>query len=132
MTEASAPALRLDHVSVEYRVKGQNLRVLKDVSFAIAHGESYGLVGESGCGKSTAAYAVLRYLPRNGRIADGRILVDGHDLYGLPGAELRELRRKSVAMVYQDPGKALNPSIRVGRQVAEVFELAGVARSEWT
>ena len=131
MTEARHPALKLENLGVEYRVKGRGLQVLEGINLEIGRGEAYGLVGESGCGKSTAAYAVLRYLPRNGQVNRGRILVDGHDLQKLGNDALRELRRKSMAMVYQDPSRALNPSIQVGRQVEEVYELAGVARSEW-
>ena len=131
MTEAKHPALKLENLSVEYRVKGEPRRVLQGINIEIGRGEAYGLVGESGCGKSTAAYTLLRYLPRNGRVSEGRILIDGRDLMSLDGEALRELRRKSVAMVYQDPGRALNPSIRIGRQVEEVFELAGAPRSEW-
>ena len=131
MTEVRHPALKLDNLGVEYRVKGRGLQVLEGINLEIGRGEAYGLVGESGCGKSTAAYSVLRYLPRNGQVNRGRILVAGHDLQKLSNAELRELRRKSMAMVYQDPSRALNPSIPVGRQVEEVYELAGVARSEW-
>ena len=131
MTEVDAPALRFDGLGVEYRVKGQSRQVLEDINLTIARGESYGLVGESGCGKSTAAFAALRYLPRNGSVNRGRILIDGQDVYGLDSAALRRLRRVSVAMVYQDPGRALNPSIRIGQQVQEVFELAGMPRTEW-
>ena len=131
MIEANPPALKLESLGVEYRVKGRGLKVLEDINFEIGRGEAYGLVGESGCGKSTVAYAVLRYLPRNGSISHGRILVDDHDMQKLGRGELRELRRKSIAMVYQDPSRALNPSIPVGRQVEEVYELAGVARKLW-
>jgi peptide/nickel transport system ATP-binding protein len=129
MTER--PALSVEHLSVDYRIKGVAQRVLHDVSFTIAPGEAYGLVGESGCGKSTAAYAVLRYLPRNGFIAEGRLAINGQDPYALDGNQLRELRRKSLAMVYQDPSRALNPSLRIGRQVEEVFEVARSPRSNW-
>lgn len=124
-------ALTFDGVGVAYRVKGRSLQVLEGVSFQIARGEAYGLVGESGCGKSTAAFAALRYLPRNGSVNRGRILVDGQDIGQLAGPDLRKLRQYSVSMVYQDPGRALNPSLPVGAQVAEVFELAGVPKAEW-
>ncbi len=130
MIEAAQPALKVENLGVEYGIKGEIRQILHGVSFEIPRGASYGLVGESGCGKSTVAYSVLRYLSRNGRISGGRILVGGQDLMALNGRRLRELRRKSVAMVYQDPGRALNPSIRIGRQIEEVFELAGVPRSE--
>jgi peptide/nickel transport system ATP-binding protein len=117
-------ALRIEQLDVAYRVGRRERRVLSDLSLAIRRGESYGLVGESGCGKSTAAFAAIRYLARNGRVSGGRILVDGRDLMALSPGELRRLRTQSVSMVYQDPGRALNPSLRIGRQMAEVFEAA--------
>lgn len=124
-------ALTFESLGVAYRVKGRVRQVLHDVSLTIAKGESYGLVGESGCGKSTAAFAAVRYLPRNGIVTAGRIMVDGQDLGRLSAAELQRLRQFRVSMVYQDPGRALNPSLTIGRQVAEVFEMAGQPRSEW-
>jgi peptide/nickel transport system ATP-binding protein len=117
-------ALAIEHLDVSYRVGRGERRVLTDLSLRIGRGEAYGLVGESGCGKSTAAFAAIRYLARNGRVSAGRILVDGRDLMALSGSELRRLRSHSVSMVYQDPGRALNPSIRIGRQMTEVFEAA--------
>ncbi len=122
-------ALSVDDVEVVYRVRGDDRRVLRGVSFEIESGESYGLVGESGCGKSTAALAVVRYLARNGRVSAGKIAVDGRDVLSLSKSELRDLRAHRVSMVYQEPGRALNPSIKVGRQVAEVFELQGAPRA---
>lgn len=124
-------ALRIEHLDVAYRTRGRERQVIADLSFRIAPGEAYGLVGESGCGKSTAAFAAVRHLPRNGRIAGGRILIDGSDVMALPPAELRRLRNRKVAMVYQDPGRALNPSLRIERQLTEVFEVsAGAGRAE--
>jgi peptide/nickel transport system ATP-binding protein len=131
--DAAAPdadALAVEHLDVTYRVRGRDLVVLRDLSFRIGRGESYGLVGESGSGKSTAAMAVVRYLARNGRVSGGRIALDGRDVLALDREELRRLRASEVSMVYQEPGKALNPTIRVGRQVAEVFEIAGLPRGE--
>jgi peptide/nickel transport system ATP-binding protein len=121
-------ALTVEHLDVAYRVRGRDLPVLRDVSFRVGRGESYGLVGESGSGKSTVALAVVRYLARNGRVSGGRIEVDGRDVLALNREELRGLRASTVSMVYQEPGRALNPTIRVGRQVAEVFEIAGLER----
>ena len=123
----SADALVFDHVDVFYRVRGIPRRVLRDLSFRIGRGEAYGLVGESGCGKSTAALSAVRYLPRNGKVSSGTILVNGRDIVAMGKKELRDLRRTSVSMVYQDPGRALNPSLTIGRQVAEVFEINGQA-----
>ncbi|MGN6379356.1 MAG: ABC transporter ATP-binding protein [Gaiellales bacterium] len=132
--EVEAPratnALAVEGLDVAYRVRGTDRQVLRSVTFSIGRGESYGLVGESGCGKSTAALAIVRYLPRNGRVTGGSIAIDGRDLLSLGGGELRKLRATTVSMVYQDPSRALNPSIRTGRQVAEVFEVGGMARRE--
>lgn len=124
MTEKNA--LELNDLSVAYRVAGRNRAVLRNVSLNIGQGEAYGLVGESGCGKSTVALSVVRYLPRNGSITGGSISLDGQDVMKLDAEALRRARAESVSMVYQDPGKALNPSLRIGRQLTEIFELAGV------
>ena len=123
-TEFAPDALTMENLEVSYRVGDRDRRVLQGVCLRIARGEAYGLVGESGSGKSTAAFAAVRYLPRNGRVTGGRILVDGRDLMALSPAELRTLRTRSVSMVYQDPGSALNPTLRIGRQMTEVFEAA--------
>ena len=121
-----ANALEVGHLDVTYRVRGQDRLALRDVSFRIGRNESYGLVGESGSGKSTVALALTRYLPRNGRVSAGTIAIDGMDPLAMGESALRRLRASTVSMVYQEPGKALNPSIRVGRQVAEVYEIAGL------
>ncbi len=123
--EQAEQALVFDGVDVSYRVRGRARSVLHQVSFAIGRGEAYGLVGESGCGKSTAALSAVRYLPRNGKVSAGSIKVNGRDIVTMGKRELRDLRRTSVSMVYQDPGRALNPSLQIGRQVAEVYEING-------
>jgi peptide/nickel transport system ATP-binding protein len=123
---ADAPlALAVQHMDVTYQVRGQDRLALRDVSFSIERGESYGLVGESGSGKSTAALALVRYLPSNGRVSGGTISINGLDPLSMGSSALRDLRARTVSMVYQEPGRALNPSLRVGRQIAEVFQIAG-------
>jgi peptide/nickel transport system ATP-binding protein len=124
----AVPALSVSNLDVAYRVRGRDRLALRAVSFTIARGESYGLVGESGSGKSTAALALVRYLPRNGRVSAGTISINGQDPLSMGPGELRDLRARVVSMVYQEPGRALNPSLRVGRQIAEVFEIAGQPR----
>ncbi|MBA3323752.1 MAG: ABC transporter ATP-binding protein, partial [Rhodobacteraceae bacterium] len=128
--QAAAAALAMDRVEVAYRVRGRDRQVLRDVSLAIGPHEAYGLVGESGCGKSTVAFAAMRYLAGNGRVTAGRIEVAGADLAALDRAALRRLRAQAVSMVYQDPAKALNPTLTIGRQLTEACETAGIARAD--
>jgi peptide/nickel transport system ATP-binding protein len=125
---ASAPVLDISGLSITYRTRGADKPAIQGVSLRIAPGEAYGLVGESGSGKSTVALAITRYLPRNGRVSSGSITVAGRDVLGMSGGRLRELRARSVSMVYQEPSRALNPSLRIGAQVSEVFALAGMDR----
>jgi peptide/nickel transport system ATP-binding protein len=125
---SASPALQLRELDVAYRVRGRDRQVLHDVSLTIESGRSYGLVGESGCGKSTAALAIVQYLPRNGHVTAGSIEIAGRDVVGIRGGDLLRLRANDVGMVYQNPAAALNPAMRVGRQVAEVFRILGVDR----
>jgi peptide/nickel transport system ATP-binding protein len=128
---APAPlALQVSHLDVAYRVRGRDRLALDDVSFEIGRNESYGLVGESGSGKSTVALALTRYLPRNGRVSAGSIAISGRNPLAMDRSALRDLRARTVSMVYQEPGKALNPSLRVGRQLGEVFQISGSDKDE--
>jgi peptide/nickel transport system ATP-binding protein len=127
--EPAAAAL-VEHADVSYQIRGRDRLALRDLSFQIARNETFGLVGESGSGKTTAALALTGYLPRNGRVSSGSIHIDGRDLLAMNAAQLRDLRARTVSMVYQEPGKALNPAMRVGRQIAEVYEVAGIDRAE--
>ena len=126
----SPPVLELRDVSVCYRIRGRAVPVLSRVSLSLGKGEVYGLVGESGSGKSTVALAVQRVLPSNGYVSGGQALVNGRDVATLDRAALRQMRARDVAMVFQDPGRALNPSLTIGRQLAEVFEILGSAGGE--
>ena len=124
-TTAVAAALAVEDLEVAYTVRGIDRAVLRGVSFTVAPGETFGLVGESGCGKSTSAYAALRYLPSNGKILKGRVMVAGNDVTGMTTAELQAFRAHDASMVYQDPAQAMNPTLRVGRQIIESFTLLG-------
>jgi peptide/nickel transport system ATP-binding protein len=130
MSTEQGNVLEVEDLELVYRVRGIDRPVLRGVSFAIARGGSYGLVGESGCGKSTAALGIVRYLPRNGRVSAGKVSVAGRDIYGLTSRGLREYHAQTVSMVYQNPGAALNPSLRIGTQVAEAFTVLGVPGKE--
>ncbi|MEZ5833765.1 MAG: ABC transporter ATP-binding protein [Dongiaceae bacterium] len=130
MATTPPDALAMEGLQVDYRVRGRLRRVLRGLDLRIGRAASYGLVGESGCGKSTAAFTAMGYLPRNGIVSGGRVMVDGRDLMDLSPAELQLLRATSVSMVYQDPGRALNPSMKIGRQLAEAFEFARIGPRE--
>ena len=125
-----ADALTLVGLTVTYRMRGREREVLQDITLRVRRGEAYGLVGESGCGKSTAALAVLRYLPRNGRVKAGKISIGGRDVASMHADALRDLRANAVSMVYQDPGRALNPSLTIARQVSEAFEASGASAAD--
>ena len=96
-----------------------DVRAVRDVSLAVAPREVLGVVGESGCGKSALMLSIMRLLPRPGRIASGSVQLDGIDLLGLSPSEMREVRGKEIAMVFQDPMTTLNPAYRVGDQIIE-------------
>jgi peptide/nickel transport system ATP-binding protein len=115
------PALDVHDLEVTFHRRGRDLPVLRGVTLHIEPGEAYGLVGESGCGKTTLAMAALRYLAANGTVDAGKVSVEGRDVSTLTDEALRKWRGESVSMVYQDPATALSPAMRVGDQVAEVF-----------
>jgi len=100
---------------------GKVVKALDGISFEINAGEVFGLVGETGCGKSVTALAVLRLISPPGRISGGRILFEGHDLLAASEAEMRALRGSQISMILQEPKMSLNPVIRVGDQVAETL-----------
>ena len=126
----NTPAIEVRDLHVDYIVRGRPRPVLRGVSFTVQPGEAYGLVGESGCGKSTTAYAALRYLPRNGRLRSGSILIAGEDLTAMSADRLRRFRATAASMVYQEPGSALNPTLRIGRQLMETFRVLGQSKSD--
>ena len=130
MSTINTPTLELRGLEVAYTVRGIDRQVLRGVSFSIAPGEAYGLVGESGCGKSTAAFAAMRYLPRNGKITAGEIFFEGKNIVDIAEEDVAQLRRSAISMVYQNPATALNPTIRIGKQIAEVFVLSGASKSD--
>jgi oligopeptide/dipeptide ABC transporter ATP-binding protein len=98
------------------------VHAVNGISFDIAAGETLGIVGESGCGKSVTSLALLGILPRAGRVPTGRALFAGRELLGLSDAELRTIRGREIAMIFQDPMTSLNPVLTIGRQIREALE----------
>ncbi|RJQ85458.1 dipeptide ABC transporter ATP-binding protein [Amycolatopsis panacis] len=124
-------ALTVSGLTVGYSSRGRLTEAVTDIGFEIPAGGRVGLVGESGSGKTTVAMAILNYLPRNATILGGAIEFDGRNLLEVSTAELTAMRGRRIAAVYQDPGSSLNPTIPIGRQVGEVFELhLGMDRRE--
>jgi peptide/nickel transport system ATP-binding protein len=116
-----APLLRVENLVVEYVIGGKTLHAVSGVSFAVARGETLGLVGESGCGKSTLARAILQL----SKVTSGQVLFDGVDLTAMHGAALRSMRRR-LQIIFQDPIASLNPRRRIADIIAEPLLIAGV------
>jgi peptide/nickel transport system ATP-binding protein len=114
-------ALRVEDLKVYYCMRRGECRAVEDVTFEIKKGESVGLVGESGCGKSTVAFAILRMLPSPGEIMGGHIYFNGEDLVPKTAEEMREIRWTKIAMVFQGAMNALNPIMRVSEQITEAI-----------
>ena len=116
---ASEPVLAIRDLSVSFRVAGRELNVITEQSLEIGPGEAFGLVGESGSGKTTLALATMGFLGRTGR-SQGQILLEGENLAAMTEGELRTVRGRRVAMIYQDPMSSLNPLMTIGAQLMEV------------
>jgi len=115
-----APVLEIDGLCISYFVRSGEIPAVVDFSLTLDAGESVGLVGESGCGKSTVAMAIMRYMGNNGGIVGGSIKFKGRDMGDMSDEELRQLRGSQIAMIYQEPMAALNPSLTIGAQLMEV------------
>jgi peptide/nickel transport system ATP-binding protein len=116
------PVLEVEELAVAFGRRGERtVQAVDGVSFAVGPGETIGLVGESGCGKSVTSLAVMGLLPRRGVTVSGSVKLDGRELVGAGDRALRKLRGADMAMVFQDPLSSLNPTVTVGTQVTEVL-----------
>ena len=116
-----APLVQIDRLAVTFYTPRGTVRAVRDASLEIRRGEVVGLVGESGCGKSTTAFALMGYLPGTS-LVEGTTLFEGKDIAQMSASELRRLRGNRMAMVYQDPATSLNPTMQVGPQIEEVLQ----------
>lgn len=124
--------LEIQQLQTYFYVRGQVAKAVDEVDLAIASGQTLGLVGESGCGKSVTAHSIIGLIPDPpGKVVGGRILFEGTDLLELPEARMRKIRGNRISMVFQEPMTSLNPVYSVGNQVAEVIKLhQHLSRSE--
>ena len=122
--------LRLKDLCVDYKVKDGYLSAVKNVNFSINRGEIFAIVGESGCGKSTVAHAILKLLPEHNEVIKGEIWYDGRDLNNLSEKELEKVRGHEVGMIFQNPLDSLNPVYTTGWQVQEGILLDNVPKAE--
>ncbi|HZB22332.1 MAG TPA: ABC transporter ATP-binding protein [Gaiellaceae bacterium] len=116
------PLLAVDGLEVRFWTRRGTVHAVNGISFDVAPGETLGIVGESGCGKSVTSLALLGILPRAGRVTAGTALFEGRDLLHLSDRELRGIRGREVAMIFQDPMTSLNPVLTIGRQIREALE----------
>jgi peptide/nickel transport system ATP-binding protein len=121
--------LKVENLTMHYTTRRGEVSAVDNVSFSLAKGQSMGLVGESGCGKTSVATTLLRLLPENGHIKSGHIYLDGLDLTALSEEEMRKVRWERISMVFQAAMNALNPVYKVGDQIIEALETHGLAES---
>jgi oligopeptide/dipeptide ABC transporter ATP-binding protein len=117
------PLLSIQNLKVTFQIYEGVVQAVDDVTLDIGTGETVGLVGESGCGKSVTALSILQLLPRESSRIDGRILFDGRNLVDAGESELRNLRGNAISMIFQEPMTSLNPVLTVGRQIEEAIML---------
>jgi oligopeptide/dipeptide ABC transporter ATP-binding protein len=122
--------LRVEHLTTAFPTRRGPVRVVDDVSFAIRRGEIVGLVGESGSGKSMTALSIMQLVPRPGRVVGGRVTFRGQNLVALSEHEMQRVRGAHIGLVMQDPMTSLNPVLRVGDQVAELYQAHADRRPE--
>src|SRR6266571_314502 len=126
------PVLQLESVTTNYRILRGWVKAAENVSFEVEKGQALGLVGESGCGKTTIALSILKILPPGGRIRSGKIIFDGTDIVPFDDAKMRKIRWKGISIVFQGAMNALNPVFKVGDQIVEAIRLhePSVSKSE--
>jgi oligopeptide transport system ATP-binding protein len=119
---ARQPLLSVEDLRVEFWTQRGTVHAVNGISFDIAPGETLGIVGESGCGKSVTSLALMGILPRAGRITGGTAMFGDRDLFRLSDRELRRIRGRDIAMIFQDPMTSLNPVLTIGRQIREALQ----------
>ena len=131
LSEYNGPILEIENLSISFFTRLREIPAVMDFSVTIQPGEAVGLVGESGCGKSTVALGVMQDLGVNGKVVDGSIKFKGQDLAKLPPDVLRDIRGNEIAMIYQEPMASLNPAMKIANQLMEVPMIhEGISKDE--
>ena len=120
--DQTGPVLRVVDLALRYSTRQGEVKAIQDVSFDLARGQSLGLVGESGCGKTSLANCLMRLLPDNARLVGGQVFLDGQDLLSLSEEEIRKVRWRRISMVFQAAMNSLDPVYKVGQQVVDAIE----------
>lgn len=125
-----SPLLSVKNLSISFNTSSGTVRAVDDISFDVKKGEIFALVGESGCGKSTTAFGLMRLIPRPGEVSGGQIIFQGRDLLKLKEEEMPAIRGKEIGMIFQNPLDSLNPVYPVGNQISEALVLDKVSTQE--
>ena len=123
---SGSPVLKVADLTLRYLTRGGQVKAVEGVSFELGQGQALGLVGESGCGKTSVANCLMRLLPDNARLVQGQVFIQGKDILTLPDEEMRDYRWRKIAMVFQAAMNCLDPVYKVGQQVVEAIEAHGV------
>jgi len=114
--------LKVENLCVDFQIRGKQVRILADIGFSLDRGETLGIIGESGCGKSMTALGLLRMIPSPpGRISSGRVLMNGEDLIQVSEKKMRAIRGRKISMIFQEPMTSLNPVYTIGNQICETI-----------
>ena len=129
-TKSMSAVLKVENLCVDFQIRGKQVRILSDIGFTLDRGETLGIIGESGCGKSMTALGLLRMIPSPpGRISAGRILMNGEDLSQVSDKRMRTVRGREISMIFQEPMTSLNPVYTIGNQIAETIRCHNKDRS---
>lgn len=130
MTDKLAPVLSVQDLTVDFKIGEKYCHAVKDVSLCVQPGEMVALVGESGCGKTVTALTAAGLQPESAKIARGKVLLHGTELLGISEEQWNRYRGKDISMIFQEPMTALNPLVKVGKQIAEAARLHGATKAE--
>ena len=122
--------LEVRNLKTYFATRAETVKAVDGVSFTVYQGETFGLVGESGCGKSQTCRSILGLLKKPGQIVDGQVILDGEDITHMKEKELRKLRGKKMSVIFQEPMTSLSPVLKIKKQIMEIFDGTDMTRKE--